>query len=36
NDNTIYITVETEELTESLSPYMGAEGVLGVWFPDSG
>jgi hypothetical protein len=27
NDNTIYITVETEELTESLSPYMGAATV---------
>ncbi|TKJ48032.1 hypothetical protein CEE34_00965 [Candidatus Aerophobetes bacterium Ae_b3a] len=28
NDNTIYITVETEELTESLSPYMGAATVI--------
>jgi len=27
NDNTIYITVETEELTESLGPYTGAATV---------
>ncbi len=27
NDNTIYITVETEELTERLSPYTGAATV---------